>query len=52
MAKVKGSSLAASKYKAKPVVRRPGVHAKTKMSKTKSSKNYVKMGRGQGCGRR
>lgn len=51
MAKVKGS-MSASSYKAKPVVRRPGVHAKTKMSKTKSSKNYVKMGRGQGCGRR
>jgi len=49
MARAKGSDVA---FKAKPVVRRPGVHAKTKMSKTKSSKNYKKMSRGQGCGRR
>jgi hypothetical protein len=52
MAKVKAGGNSGGSYKAKPVVRRPGVHAKTKMSKTKSSKNYVKMGRGQGCGRR
>lgn len=29
-------------------VSRPGVHAKTKMSKNKNSKNYVKPYRGQG----
>ena len=29
-------------------VRRPGVHAKTKKSKLKTSKNYVKTYRGQG----
>jgi hypothetical protein len=29
-------------------VRRPGVHAKTKKSKLKTSKNYVKKYRGQG----
>ena len=28
-------------------VRRPGVHAKSKTSKLKSSKNYVKQNRGQ-----
>jgi len=50
MARAKGEGKVA--FKAKPVVRRPGVHAKTKMSKTKSSKNYKKMSRGQGCGRR
>lgn len=29
-------------------VTRPGIHAKTKTSKNKSSKNYVKLNRGQG----
>jgi hypothetical protein len=29
-------------------VSRPGVHAKSKTSKLKSSKNYVKQNRGQG----
>lgn len=28
--------------------KRPGVHAKTKTSKLKTSKNYVKLYRGQG----
>ena len=32
----------------KPKVRRPNVHAKTKTSKSKKSKNYVKKYRGQG----
>ena len=32
----------------KPKVRRPGCHAKTKQSKSKTSKNYVKKYRGQG----
>ena len=35
------------KYK-KPNVSRPGVQAKTKTSKLKSSKNYKKLYRGQG----
>jgi hypothetical protein len=29
-------------------VSRPGVHAKTKSSKSKSSRNYKKLNRGQG----
>lgn len=32
----------------KPKVRRKGVHAKTKMSQTKGSKNYQKRYKGQG----
>lgn len=32
----------------KSKVKRPGVHAKTKTSRSKSSKNYVKKYRGQG----
>lgn len=32
----------------KPKVRRKGIHAKTKSSKLKSSKNYLKKYRGQG----
>ena len=32
----------------KPKVSRPGVHAKYKTSKLKSSKNYKKLYRGQG----
>lgn len=35
-------------YKEKSKVRRPGVHAKTKNSNNKQSKNYVKRYRGQG----
>ncbi len=35
-------------YKIKSKVRRPGVHAKSKTSNLKSSKNYVKQYRGQG----
>ena len=37
-----------SSYIKKPKVRRPGVHAKSKMSKIKTSKNYVKAYRAQG----
>jgi hypothetical protein len=45
MAKLKESTVRAySKVK----VSRPGVHAKTKTSKLKSSKNYKKLYRGQG----
>lgn len=32
----------------KPKVRRSGIHKKTKSSKSKSSKNYIKSYRGQG----
>ena len=39
---------ASSLYKEKPKVRRPGVHAKTKSSKLKQSRNYQKASRGQG----
>ncbi len=35
-------------YKEKSKVRRPGVHAKTKTSSNKQSKNYVKKYKGQG----
>jgi hypothetical protein len=33
---------------AKPKIKRPGVHAKSKTSSLKSSKNYKKLYRGQG----
>lgn len=35
-------------YSKKPKVKRKGIHAKTKSSKIKSSKNYTKLYRGQG----
>ena len=35
-------------YRKKVKVRRPGVHAKTKTSNNKQSKNYVKKYKGQG----
>jgi len=35
-------------YIERPKKRRPGVHSKTKSSKLKSSKNYLKRYRGQG----
>lgn len=35
-------------FKKKPKVSRPGVHAKTKMSKNKNSKNYSKPYAAQG----
>jgi hypothetical protein len=47
MAKAKSSTTTTIKKKRKKVSR-PGVHAKTKTSKTKSSKNYKKPNRGQG----
>lgn len=36
------------RFKPKPKKRRPGVHAKTKASKCKNSKNYLKRYKGQG----
>ena len=35
-------------YFEKPKKKRPGIHAKTKQSKNKGSKNYIKAYRGQG----
>jgi len=46
MAKVKTSNITTFKEKVK--VSRPGVHAKTKSSGLKQSKNYKKTYRGQG----
>ena len=40
--------LVASNYILRPQKKRPGVHAKSKTSKLKSSKNYSKKYRGQG----
>jgi hypothetical protein len=37
-----------TKFKASGMVTRKGIHAKTKMSRNKGSKNYVKISRGQG----
>jgi hypothetical protein len=47
MAKVKSNTIA-TKFKVKPKISRPGIHAKTKTSKSKHSKNYVKLSKGQG----
>ena len=46
MAKLKSQSAAVA-YE-KPNVNRPGIHAKSKTSSLKSSKNYKKAYRGQG----
>lgn len=45
-AKAKTSSI--TSYIAKPKKKRPGVHAKSKTSKLKNSKNYKKLYTGQG----
>jgi hypothetical protein len=45
-AKAKTNSV--SSYIRKPKVKRPGVHAKSKTSKLKSSKHYAKAYRAQG----
>jgi hypothetical protein len=44
----KPSSSFSSKHREKAKVSRPGVHAKTKTSKNKQSRNYKKLSRGQG----
>ena len=44
----KDKSSSVKTWSAKTKVSRPGVHAKTKTSSTKSSKNYQKKYRGQG----
>ena len=46
MAKAKISSIAA--FMAKPKRKRKGIHSKTKSSRSKNAKNYVKISRGQG----
>jgi len=46
MAKAKAQTVATFRKKASR--KRPGVHAKTKQSKNKNSKNYVKSYIGQG----
>jgi hypothetical protein len=47
MAKAKNSTTTSIK-RVKNKITRPGVHAKTKTSNNKNSKNYVKPNRGQG----
>ena len=44
----KDKSSSVKSWSAKSKVSRPGVHAKTKTSSTKSSKNYQKKYKGQG----
>ena len=44
----KDKTTSVKSWSAKPKVSRPGVHAKTKTSSMKNSKNYVKLSRGQG----
>jgi hypothetical protein len=46
MAKIKAQTT--TSFQESPKVSRPGVHAKTKTSHSKSSKNYKKKYRGQG----
>jgi len=48
MAKVKTKTSSTKVFQVKPKHKRPGVHAKTKASKSKSSKNYSKRYVGQG----
>lgn len=48
MAKSTKGSSSVSVKREKPKVSRPGIHAKTKTSKLKNSKNYKKINRGQG----
>lgn len=45
-AKQKGNTVAA--HNDKPKVKRSGVHSKSKFSKLKSSKNYIKLYKSQG----
>jgi hypothetical protein len=47
MAKINSSKVEV-KLKQKPKVSRPGIHAKTKVSNMKQSKNYSKLYKGQG----
>jgi hypothetical protein len=47
-AKLKKTTSTSSLHKVKPKKSRKGIHAKTKMSKNKNSKNYIKRSVGQG----
>jgi hypothetical protein len=47
MAKVK-STKEIKRWTAKPKAQRPGIHSKSKASRHKGSKNYLKRSRGQG----
>jgi hypothetical protein len=44
----KNKNISSDSIREKPKRKRPGVHAKSKTSKLKSSKNYKKLNRGQG----
>ena len=44
----KATTTASTKSYSKPKISRPGIHAKTKISKSANSKNYKKSYRGQG----
>jgi hypothetical protein len=44
----KSSAVTSTLHKEKPKKRRKGIHAKNSASKSKKSKNYVKLSRGQG----
>ena len=46
--KAKATKSFSSSYREKSKISRPGIHAKTKSSKLKKSKNYKKKYRGQG----
>jgi hypothetical protein len=48
MAKTQSKSSNGSSKIEKPKKKRPGIHAKTKSSKLKNSKNYIKKKVGQG----
>lgn len=45
---MKKSNTSIKSFRAKPKVKRKGIHAKTKASKHKGSKNYLKLNVGQG----
>jgi hypothetical protein len=49
-AKKGGSTSNVKSFRARPKRKRPGVHAKTRASKHKASKNYKKRYSGQGRG--
>jgi hypothetical protein len=44
----KAKVISSIKFKVKPKKNNKGIHAKTKMSKCKTSKNYFKKSKGQG----
>jgi hypothetical protein len=48
MAKKQSTTQSVSKHRDKVKKKRPGIHAKTKTARSKKSKNYIKLYRGQG----